>query len=201
MSDTKKKKIKTALVSVFHKDGLEEILAKLHADDVQFLSTGGTQSFIESLGYPCTPVEALTTYPSILGGRVKTLHPKIFGGILGRRELASDQEQMRQYEIPEIDLVIVDLYPFEETVASGASEADIIEKIDIGGISLIRAAAKNFNDVVIVPSKAEYQMLNDILTTSGATTTLQQRKKFAERAFATSSHYDTAIHSYFEANS
>ncbi len=195
MSDTKK--IKTALISVFHKDGLEEILAKLHADGVSFLSTGGTQSFIESLGYPCTKVEDLTTYPSILGGRVKTLHPKVFGGILGRRSLESDQEQMKKYEIPEIDLVIVDLYPFEETVASGASEADIIEKIDIGGISLIRAAAKNFNDVVIVPSKAEYSMLNEILSVSGANTTLAQRKKFAERAFATSSHYDTAIHAYF----
>lgn len=194
MSDIKQ--IKTALISVFHKDGLEEILAKLNAAGVKFLSTGGTQSFIESLGYPCTKVEDVTTYPSILGGRVKTLHPKIFGGILGRRELESDQKQMKQYEIPEIDLVIVDLYPFEETVASGASESDIIEKIDIGGISLIRAAAKNFNDVVIVPSKAEYQKLNDILT-SGATTTLAQRKEFAERAFATSSHYDTAIHSYF----
>lgn len=195
MSDTKK--IKTALISVFHKDGLEEILAKLHADGVAFLSTGGTQSFIESLGYPCTKVEDLTTYPSILGGRVKTLHPKVFGGILGRRSLESDQEQMKKYDISEIDLVIVDLYPFEETVASGASEADIIEKIDIGGISLIRAAAKNFNDVVIVPSKAEYSMLNDILSVSGANTTLAQRKKFAERAFATSSHYDTAIHTYF----
>lgn len=195
MSDTKK--IKTALISVFHKDGLEEILAKLHADGVSFLSTGGTQSFIESLGYPCTKVEDLTTYPSILGGRVKTLHPKVFGGILGRRSLESDREQMKKYEIPEIDLVIVDLYPFEETVASGASEADIIEKIDIGGISLIRAAAKNFNDVVIVPSKAEYSMINDILSVSGANTTLAQRKKFAERAFATSSHYDTAIHAYF----
>ena len=194
MSGTKQ--IKTALISVFHKDGLEEILAKLHAEGVKFLSTGGTQSFIESLGYPCTKVEDVTTYPSILGGRVKTLHPKIFGGILGRRELESDQKQMKQYDIPEIDLVIVDLYPFEETVASGASEADIIEKIDIGGISLIRAAAKNFNDVVIVPSKAEYKMLNDILT-NGATTTLAQRKAFAERAFATSSHYDTAIHAYF----
>lgn len=194
MSDIKQ--IKTALISVFHKDGLEEILAKLNAAGVKFLSTGGTQSFIESLGYPCTKVEDVTTYPSILGGRVKTLHPKIFGGILGRRELESDQQQMKQYDIPEIDLVIVDLYPFEETVASGASESDIIEKIDIGGISLIRAAAKNFNDVVIVPSKAEYQKLSDILT-SGATTTLAQRKEFAERAFATSSHYDTAIHSYF----
>lgn len=194
MSDTIQ--IKTALISVYHKDGLEEILAKLNAAGVKFLSTGGTQTFIESLGYPCTKVEDVTTYPSILGGRVKTLHPKIFGGILGRRNLESDQQQMKQYDIPEIDLVIVDLYPFEETVASGASEADIIEKIDIGGISLIRAAAKNFNDVVIVPSKAEYQKLNDILT-CGAATTLAQRKEFAERAFAVSSHYDTAIHAHF----
>ncbi len=195
MSDTKQ--IKTALISVFHKDGLEDILAKLHADGVKFLSTGGTQAFIESLGYECAKVEDVTTYPSILGGRVKTLHPKIFGGILGRRANEGDQQQMAQYEIPEIDLVIVDLYPFEQTVASGAGEADIIEKIDIGGISLIRAAAKNFNDVVIVPSKAEYGMLNDILTKSGARTTLAQRRQFAERAFATSSHYDTAIHAYF----
>ena len=153
------KKIKTALVSVFHKDGLDELLTALHNDGVQFLSTGGTREFIESLGFPCQKVEDVTSYPSILGGRVKTLHPKIFGGILGRRALEGDQQQMAQYEIPEIDLVIVDLYPFEQTVASGASEADIIEKIDIGGISLIRAGAKNFNDVVIVPSKAEYQLI------------------------------------------
>lgn len=159
----KTKQIKTALVSVFHKDGLDEILKKLHAEGVELLSTGGTQQFIESLGIPCRKVEDVTTYPSILGGRVKTLHPKIFGGILGRRELESDQAQMAQYDIPAIDLVIVDLYPFEETVKSGASEADIIEKIDIGGISLIRAGAKNFNDVAIVPSKAEYAMLLDIL--------------------------------------
>ena len=191
------KKIKTALVSVFHKDGLESILQKLDAEGVQLLSTGGTQSFIERLGYKCAKVEDLTSYPSILGGRVKTLHPKVFGGILGRRELDGDREQMAQYEIPEIDLVIVDLYPFEQTVASGASEADIIEKIDIGGISLIRAGAKNFNDVVIVPSKAEYAMLDDILTRNGAQTTLQERKQFAERAFGVSSHYDTAIHGWF----
>ena len=151
-----KKRIKTALISVFHKDGLEELLAKLHAEGVKFLSTGGTQKFIEELGYPCQKVEDITTYPSILGGRVKTLHPKIFGGILGRRGLPEDEAQMSQYDIPAIDLVIVDLYPFEDTVASGACEADIIEKIDIGGISLIRAGAKNFKDVTIVPSKAEY---------------------------------------------
>lgn len=196
MSSTKK--IKTALVSVFHKDGLEELLAKLHEEGVQFLSTGGTQKFIESLGYPCQKVEDVTTYPSILGGRVKTLHPKIFGGILGRRELEDDQKQMAQYEIPEIDLVIVDLYPFEQTVASGASETDIIEKIDIGGISLIRAGAKNFNDVVIVPSKAEYKPLLDIVTKNGAQTELEERRWFATRAFGVSSHYDTAIHNWFE---
>ena len=195
MAETKK--IKTALVSVFHKDGLDELLKKLNEEGVKFLSTGGTQKFIESLGYECQKVEDVTTYPSILGGRVKTLHPKVFGGILGRRENESDQQQMQQYDIPAIDLVIVDLYPFEDTVAAGASEADIIEKIDIGGISLIRAAAKNFNDVVIVPSKAEYQMLDDILSTNGAKTSLEQRKAFAERAFGVSSHYDTAIHGWF----
>ena len=193
------KKIKTALVSVFHKDGLDELLAELHAQGVQFLSTGGTQTFIESLGYPCQKVEDVTTYPSILGGRVKTLHPKVFGGILGRRELESDRQQMAQYEIPEIDLVIVDLYPFEQTVASGASQADIIEKIDIGGISLIRAGAKNFNDVVIIPSKAEYNVLLDIINEQGAETTLAQRRMFATRAFGVSSHYDTAINAWFEA--
>ena len=196
MSSTKK--IKTALVSVFHKDGLEELLAKFHAEGVKFLSTGGTHQFIESLGYPCQKVEDVTTYPSILGGRVKTLHPKVFGGILGRRELESDRNQMAQYEIPEIDLVIVDLYPFEDTVASGASAADIIEKIDIGGISLIRAGAKNFNDVVIVPSKAEYKPLLDIVSTNGAQTELEERRWFATQAFGVSSHYDTAIHAWFE---
>jgi len=195
MAETKK--IKTALVSVFHKDGLDELLKKLNEEGVKFLSTGGTQSFIESLGYECQKVEELTTYPSILGGRVKTLHPKVFGGILGRRDNEGDREQMAKYEIPEIDLVVVDLYPFEQTVASGASEADIIEKIDIGGISLIRAAAKNFNDVVIVPSKAEYGVLLDILKAQGAETTFEQRKAFAEKAFGVSSHYDTAIHAWF----
>ena len=195
MSETKR--IKTALVSVYHKEGLDEIITKLHEEGVEFLSTGGTRQFIESLGYPCKAVEELTTYPSILGGRVKTLHPKVFGGILGRRELEGDREQMAQYEIPEIDLVIVDLYPFEQTVASGASKADIIEKIDIGGISLIRAGAKNFNDVVIVPSKAEYQMLLDIVKERGAQTELEEREAFATRAFGVSSHYDTAIHEWF----
>ena len=196
MSDIKP--IKTALVSVFHKDGLDELLKTLHEQGVAFLSTGGTQQFIESLGYPCQKVEDVTTYPSILGGRVKTLHPKIFGGILGRRELESDREQMAQYEISAIDLVIVDLYPFEQTVASGASAADIIEKIDIGGISLIRAGAKNFNDVVIVPSKAEYGLLLEMLQKHGAAqTSLEERRLFATRAFGVSSHYDTAIHNWF----
>lgn len=196
MAETKK--IKTALVSVFHKDGLDELLKELNNQGVKFLSTGGTQSFIESLGYECQAVEDLTTYPSILGGRVKTLHPKVFGGILGRRENEGDKEQMAKYEIPEIDLVIVDLYPFEQTVASGASQADIIEKIDIGGISLIRAGAKNFNDVVIIPSKAEYPILLDIVKKQGASTTLDQRREFATRAFGVSSHYDTAINAWFE---
>ena len=191
------KKIKTALVSVFHKDGLDELLAKLNEEGVKFLSTGGTQKFIESLGYECQKVEDVTTYPSILGGRVKTLHPKIFGGILARRDNEGDQEQMKEYEIPTIDLVIVDLYPFEQTVASGASDADVIEKIDIGGISLIRAGAKNFKDVVIVPSKAEYSVLLDILKEKGAETSIEDRKMFAERAFGVSSHYDTAIHAWF----
>lgn len=191
------KKIKRALVSVFHKDGLDEILRTLHAQGVELLSTGGTQSFIESLGIPCTAVEDVTSYPSILGGRVKTLHPKIFGGILGRRDLEGDQAQMAQYEIPEIDLVIVDLYPFEDTVASGASDADIIEKIDIGGISLIRAGAKNFKDVIIVPSKAEYKPLLDLLQQKNGTSNIEDRKWFATQAFGVSSHYDTAIHNWF----
>ena len=192
------KKIKTALISVFYKDGLDEILAKLNAEGVKFLSTGGTQAFIESLGYPCQKVEEITTYPSILGGRVKTLHPKVFGGILARRDNEGDKLQMAQYEIPAIDLVVVDLYPFEQTVASGASAEDIIEKIDIGGISLIRAAAKNFNDVVIVPSKEQYSPLLEILLKQGAETTLEQRRWFAAEAFGVSSHYDTAIHTWFE---
>lgn len=191
------KRIKTALVSVFHKDGLDELLKKLNDEGVRFLSTGGTQQFIESLGYECQKVEDLTTYPSILGGRVKTLHPKVFGGILARRDNEGDKAQMAQYDIPEIDLVIVDLYPFEQTVASGASQQDIIEKIDIGGISLIRAAAKNFNDVVIVPSKAEYPVLLDILNRNGAQTDLAERRMFATKAFGVSSHYDTAIHNWF----
>lgn len=195
MSDVKK--IKTALVSVFYKDGLEEILSMLNAEGVKFLSTGGTKSFIESLGYGCQAVEDLTGYPSILGGRVKTLHPKVFGGILNRRDNDGDRQQISQYEIPEIDLVIVDLYPFEATVASGASDEDIIEKIDIGGISLIRGAAKNYNDVVIVASKQQYAPLAEMLKESGACSTLAQRRWFAKEAFAVSSGYDAAIYNYF----
>ena len=195
MAETKH--IKTALISVFHKDGLDDLLKKLNEEGVKFLSTGGTQKFIESQGYECQKVEDVTTYPSILGGRVKTLHPKIFGGILARRDNEGDQEQMKEYDIPAIDLVIVDLYPFEQTVASGASEQEIIEKIDIGGISLIRAGAKNFKDVVIVPSRAEYPVLLSILNSEGAQTELEDRRMLAERAFAVSSHYDTAIHEWF----
>lgn len=193
-----KKRIKTALVSVYHKDKLDIIINKLHEEGVEFISTGGTQSFIESLGIPCSPVEELTGYPSILGGRVKTLHPKVFGGILGRRDLAGDTDQLFQYEIPEIDLVIVDLYPFEATVAAGADEPTVIEKIDIGGISLIRAAAKNHRDVVIVASQAQYEPLLNILNANGAETTIEERRWFAREAFAVSSAYDTAIFNYFD---
>lgn len=192
------KRIKRALVSVYHKEGLDELLKKLAGEGVSFVSTGGTQSFIESLGIPCDAVENLTGYPSILGGRVKTLHPKVFGGILARRENETDRAQLTQYEIPEIDLVIVDLYPFEETVASGAEEQAIIEKIDIGGISLIRAAAKNFKDVVIVASQAQYKPLLNLLEDKGAETSLEDRKWFAKEAFAVSSGYDSAIFNYFD---
>ncbi len=195
---TATKRIKRALVSVYHKDGLDEILKKLNSEGVSFVSTGGTKSFIESLGFACDAVEDLTGYPSILGGRVKTLHPKVFGGILARRENKGDQAQLAQYEIPEIDLVIVDLYPFEETVASGADEQSIIEKIDIGGISLIRAAAKNFKDVVIVASKHQYTPLLNLLNEKGAETSLEDRKWFAKEAFAVSSGYDSAIFNYFD---
>lgn len=191
------KTIKSALISVYHKDKLDQIVKKLNEFGVTIYSTGGTQSFIEELGVAVTPVEELTSYPSILGGRVKTLHPKVFGGILNRRDNQGDQQQIAKYEIPEIDLVIVDLYPFEETVASGASEEDIIEKIDIGGISLIRAAAKNFNDVVIVSSRSQYQRLFDLITEKNGATSLEDRKEFARLAFATSSHYDSAIFNYF----
>lgn len=193
------KRIKTALISVFHKDGLDEILNALNSHGVKFLSTGGTQKFIQEQGYACAAVEELTGYPSILGGRVKTLHPKVFGGILTRRDNEGDRAQIAQYEIPEIDLVIVDLYPFEATVASGASEADIIEKIDIGGISLIRGAAKNFNDVAIVASKEQYVLLLDMLRNHGdAVTTLAERRLLAREAFGVSSAYDSHIFNYFD---
>ena len=192
-----RKKIKSALISVFYKDKLDLVVKELDKLGVKIYSTGGTQSFIEALGVKVTAVEDLTSYPSILGGRVKTLHPKVFGGILGRRENASDQKEMAQYEIPEIDLVIVDLYPFEETVKGGGSEEDIIEKIDIGGISLIRAAAKNFNDTIIVSSRNDYESLLTLLQTKNGESDLEDRKKFAAKAFMTSSHYDTLIFNYF----
>lgn len=190
-------KIKNALISVYYKDNLEPLIRQLHADGVTFYSTGGTEKFIRDLGIDVIAVEDLTGYPSILGGRVKTLHPKVFGGILNRRENKEDISQIGQYDIPQIDLVIVDLYPFEETVKSGAKEEDIIEKIDIGGISLIRAAAKNYNDVVIIASKNDYSTLSNILTENGGYTMLSHRKSFARQAFNTSSHYDTAIFNYF----
>lgn len=193
-----KKRIKKALVSVYHKDKLDVIIQKLHEEGVEFISTGGTQSFIESLNIPCEAVEDLTGYPSILGGRVKTLHPKVFGGILARRELAQDNEQLNAFEIPEIDLVIVDLYPFEATVAAGADEPTVIEKIDIGGISLIRAAAKNFKDVVIVASQEQYEPLLNLIQENGAETTIEERRWFAKEAFAVSSGYDSAIFNYFD---
>ncbi len=191
------KPIKNALISVYYKDKLEPIIHLLHKHGVEIYSTGGTEDFINGLGVPVNKVENLTGYPSILGGRVKTLHPKIFGGILARRELNADLEQLNEYQIPEFDLVIVDLYPFEETVASGASEQDIIEKIDIGGISLIRAAAKNFKDVIIVSSKNDYTLLEETLLNNNGGSTISERKEFAKRAFNTSSHYDTAIFNYF----
>lgn len=189
--------IKNALISVYYKDNLEPIIHELNRLGVNIYSTGGTETFIRDLGVNVIPVEDLTSYPSILGGRVKTLHPKVFGGILTRRDHDGDKQQIAQYEIPEIDLVIVDLYPFEETVASGASAEDIIEKIDIGGISLIRAAAKNFKDVVIVASKDDYSGLENILKTQDGVTTIDQRRSFAQKAFNISSNYDTHIFNYF----
>lgn len=195
MSDIRQ--IKTALISVFHKDGLDRIIRTLADNGVKLLSTGGTRTFIHSLGLECDAVEDLTGYPSILGGRVKTLHPKVFGGILSRRDNPDDKAHTLKYEIPEIDLVIVDLYPFEDTVTSGACEADIIEKIDIGGISLIRAAAKNFSDVAIVASKAQYGKLEEILAARGAETSLEERRELATAAFGVSSAYDSAIFNYF----
>lgn len=191
------KKIKSALISVFHKDNLDPIVKELASQGVTIYSTGGTQSFIEDLGIEVVAVEDLTSYPSILGGRVKTLHPKVFGGILNRADHAGDQEEMEQYEIPNIDLVIVDLYPFEKTVASGAEEQAIIEKIDIGGISLIRAAAKNFKDVMIVSSMEQYDETLQVIKANSGVITLTQRKRFASYAFNVSSHYDTSIFNYF----
>jgi phosphoribosylaminoimidazolecarboxamide formyltransferase/IMP cyclohydrolase len=191
------KTIKSALISVYYKDNLEPIIKKLHALNVKLYSTGGTLSFIEKLNIPVTAVDSVTTYPEIFGGRVKTLHPAIFGGILNRRDNESDKKEKAQHNIPDIDLVIVDLYPFEETVSANASEEDTIEKIDIGGISLIRAAAKNFNDVVIVSSRNDYDALLTLLETKNGAFDIADRKHFAAKAFATSSHYDTAIFNYF----
>ncbi len=191
------KKISSALISVFYKDGLENIIRQLHQLGVTIYSTGGTQKFIEELQVPCIPVEALTTYPSILGGRVKTLHPSVFGGILGKREDAQHVAEMKQYNIPEIDLVIVDLYPFEETVASTNDEALIIEKIDIGGPSMIRGAAKNHKDVIVVAAKKDYSLLEEILTSQNGETSLEQRKMFAIKAFDVCTGYDMAISNYF----
>ncbi|MCB2221341.1 MAG: bifunctional phosphoribosylaminoimidazolecarboxamide formyltransferase/IMP cyclohydrolase [Bacteroidetes bacterium] len=192
-----KKKIKSALISVYHKSGLDEIIKKLNDLGITIYSTGGTYAFIQSLHVEAKTVESLTDYPSILGGRVKTLHPKVFGGILGRRDVQEDMDQFKNYGIPEIDLVIVDLYPFEQTVAMTDTEQEIIEKIDIGGISLIRAAAKNFKDVIIVPSEDQYADLLKLLNESNGFSTLEDRKRFAAAAFNVSSHYDTAIFHYF----
>ncbi len=191
------KVVKTALISVYHKDNLDKIVKYLGEKNVTIYSTGGTMDFIKGLGIPVVAVEELTGYPSILGGRVKTLHPKVFGGILARRENENDLFQLQEYSIPEIDLVIVDLYPFEKTVESGASEPEVIEKIDIGGISLIRAAAKNFRDVLIVSNREQYERVYEMLTEQDCATSLEQRRIFAAEAFATSSHYDTAIYGYF----
>jgi phosphoribosylaminoimidazolecarboxamide formyltransferase/IMP cyclohydrolase len=191
------KRIKSALISVYHKDNLDAIVRKLHQLQIKIYSTGGTASFIEGLGVPVTAVESLTDYPSIFGGRVKTLHPKVFGGILYRRDEADDSAEAAKYDIPDIDLVIVDLYPFEATVASGAADAQVIEKIDIGGISLIRAAAKNCKDVVIIPSKREYLPLLELLEAKNGETDIEERRRFAAAAFNVSSHYDTAIFNYF----
>ena len=194
------KSIKSALISVFSKDGLEPIVRQLNTLGVKIYSTGGTETFIKNLGIDVIPVEEVTSYPSILGGRVKTLHPKVFGGILNRQENASDVSELEEYEIPQIDLVIVDLYPFEKTVASGASNADIIEKIDIGGISLIRAAAKNYADVVCVSSMDDYSEFLELLQSKDGETSENDRKRFATKAFNVSSHYDSAIFNYFNKN-
>tara|TARA_Y100001968_G_scaffold79173_2_gene70473 strand:+ start:462 stop:1988 length:1527 start_codon:yes stop_codon:yes gene_type:complete len=197
---TEKRKIKSALISVFSKEGLEDLANELNHLGVQIYSTGGTQSFLEDMGISVNAVESLTSYPSILGGRVKTLHPKVFGGILSRRELDGDVAQLEEFKIPEIDLVIVDLYPFEDTVRSGASHADIIEKIDIGGISLIRAAAKNYKDVLTISSKEDYQSVLSLLKANNGETSMEERKHFAMRAFDVSSHYDSSIYGYFSDN-
>ena len=191
------KKIQSALISVFYKDGLAPIIKKLHELNITIYSTGGTQKFVEDLGVPVVRVEDLTGYPSILGGRVKTLHPKVFGGILGRRDLEDDRKQMEEYKIPALDLVIVDLYPFEETLKGGGTEEEIIEKIDIGGVSLIRAAAKNFNDTLIIADKNDYNDLLNLLESQHGETQLEQRKTYAGKAFHVTSHYDTLIHQYF----
>jgi phosphoribosylaminoimidazolecarboxamide formyltransferase/IMP cyclohydrolase len=192
--------IKTAIISVFNKDSIDTIAKKLNQLGVKIISTGGTQSFIESLGIKVTSVESLTGYPSILGGRVKTLHPKVFGGILGRRSNEKDKEEMKKYEIEGVDLVIVDLYPFEDTVNAGANDDEIIEKIDIGGISLIRATAKNFEDTLIIPSREYYPDLIDLLTNKGGTSNIEDRRRFAAEAFNVSSHYDSLIYKYFTRN-
>ncbi|WP_026309621.1 bifunctional phosphoribosylaminoimidazolecarboxamide formyltransferase/IMP cyclohydrolase [Niabella aurantiaca] len=194
------KKIQSALISVFYKDGLEPIVKELSRLGITIYSTGGTQKFIEDLGIQVVPVEQLTTYPSILGGRVKTLHPSVFGGILGRRDLESDVQEMAEYKIPEIDLVIVDLYPFEETLASTSEEKLIIEKIDIGGPSMIRAAAKNFKEVVVIAAKKDYAGLEELLKTQNGETTIEQRKSFAAKAFEIVAHYDVVISAYFNGN-
>lgn len=191
------RKIEAALISVFYKDGLEPIVRKLHELGVQLYSTGGTQEFIVKSGIPCTPVEDVTSYPSILGGRVKTLHPKVFGGILARRDMESDQQNVKDFEIPLLDLVIVDLYPFEETVKNTNDEKAIIEKIDIGGVSLIRAAAKNFKDVMIVASRNQYGPLHTLLEEKNGETSIEDRKQYAGAAFAECAHYDVAISDYF----
>lgn len=198
MSTTKK--ASSALISVFHKDGLEPLVKKFNELGITIYSTGGTETFIKDLGIDVVPVEDVTSYPSILGGRVKTLHPKVFGGILNRQDNQKDQEQLKEYDIPQLDIVIVDLYPFEKTVASGASEQDIIEKIDIGGISLIRAAAKNYKDTLCVSSMTDYDEVLELITKGNGSTTLEDRRRFATKSFNISSHYDSAIFNYFNQN-
>ena len=195
MSNTKI--IKSALISVFHKDGLAPIVKALHENNVTIYSTGGTEKFIKELNIPVIAVEDVTSYPSILGGRVKTLHPKVFGGILNRQDHEGDVSEMKEFDIPQIDLVIVDLYPFEKTVASGASEQDIVEKIDIGGISLIRASAKNFKDTFTISSMDQYEEFLKLFKSNNGSSSLEERKKFAAKSFNISSHYDTAIFNYF----